>query len=143
MQRNIVSYALAVGLAVAGWSLSANQAEAGRWAVGYVAGPVAPVPVYAPVVAAPVVAAPVVVPAPAVIQPVGGVVVGAPGYVAGPGYAPGYVAGPGPVVVNQWGHRGLLHNRYNVRVSNPYGPDYGYRVRRNLTGTHVRQFVAP
>ena len=138
MQRKIVSYAVAVGLAVAGWSLSANQAEAGRWAVGYVAGPVVPAPVYAPVVPAPVVAAPVVVPGPGVIQPVGGVVVGAPGYVAAPGYA-----APAPVVVNQWGHRGLLHNRYNVRVSNPYGPDYGYRVRRNLTGTHVRQFVAP
>ena len=55
MQRRIVSYALAVGLAVAGWSLSAHQAEAGRWAVGYVAGPVVPAPVYAPVVPAPVV----------------------------------------------------------------------------------------
>ncbi|HVV99251.1 MAG TPA: hypothetical protein VHB77_02855 [Planctomycetaceae bacterium] len=130
MQRRFVNYALAVGLAVAGWSVSAPQAEAGRWAVGYVAGPV-PAPVYAPVVAAPV-----VVPAAPVIQPVGGIVVGQP-------VAPGYVAAPGPVVVNQWGHRGLLHNRYNVRVSSPYGPDYVYRVRRNLTGTHVRQFVAP
>ena len=142
MQRGIVNYAVAVGLAVAGWSLSAHQAEAGRWAVGYVAGPapVVPVPVVAaPVVAVPVVPAPVVVPGPRVIQPVGGIVGGAPGYVP----APGYVAAPGPVVVNQWGSRGLLHNRYNVRVSNPYGPDYGYRVRRNLTGTHVRQFVAP
>lgn len=97
----------------------------------------APAPVYAPVVPAPV-----VVPGPGMIQPVGRIVVGAP---VAPAYVatPGYVAAPAPMVVNQWGHRGLLHNRYNVRVNNPYGPDYGYRVRRNLTGTHVRQFVAP